>query len=418
MAESRLSGKRVLLGVTGSIAAYKAVSLLRSLMSQGADVSVVMTESATRFVTPLTFEVLSKHPVATDLFSAHQEMPHISLPESADIILLAPCTLNTIATYALGLSNDLLSAMLLTTQCPVVIAPAMDGDMWEQPVTQGHVQVLRERGVTVLDPEVGELASGKRGRGRFPDEETIVEVIVEKVRVSNELTGHRVLISAGPTREPIDAVRFISNGSSGKMGYALARAAQSRGAEVILVSGPTRLEPPCGVQLVSVNTAEEMYQALLARFASANVLIMTAAVGDFRPRYVSHEKIKKHDWHGEPLELEPTTDILAALSAQRTHQLLVGFAAETSDLIKNAQIKLKKKSLDMVVVNQVGGPNSAFGNDTNEVIILTRHGEMTQFPRLSKRILADRILDELQKIPTPTSQPSPEIISKNNLCSS
>ena len=373
-------------------------------MSYGADVSVVMTQAATKFITPLTFEVLSKHAVVTDLFSSHEHMPHISLPEAADIIVLAPCTLNTIASYALGLANDLLSTMLLTTQCPVVIAPAMDGEMWEQPTTKNHVQVLRERGVVVLDPELGELASGKFGHGRLPEEKTIVDAVVERVRLSNDLTGQRILISAGPTREPIDAVRFLSNGSSGKMGYALAHAAQARGADVVLVSGPTSLDPPHGVEVLEVSTAEEMFHALRSRFDSASHLIMTAAVGDFRSQHVSSQKFKKHRWHGEPLELEQTTDILAALSAQRTHQILVGFAAETNDLVENGQEKLRKKSLDMVVVNQVGGSDSAFGSDTNEVILLTKNGKIHQLPRLSKRVLADKIIDEILALST--SSPS------------
>ncbi len=403
MAELKLRGRRVLLGVTGSIAAYKSVELLRTFMSHGADVSVVMTQAATKFITPLTFEVLSKQAVVTDLFSSHENMPHISLPESADIIVLAPCTVNTIASYALGLANDLVSTMLLTTQCPVVIAPAMDGDMWEQPATKHHVKVLRERGVVVLDPVLGELASGKVGRGRLPEEKTIVDAVMEKILASNDLTGHRMLISAGPTREPLDAVRFLSNSSSGKMGYALAGAAQARGADVVLVSGPTSLEAPYGVDMVSVNTAEEMFHALRSRFESATDLIMTAAVGDFRPRHVSRQKFKKHQWHGEPLELEQTTDILAALSAHKTHQVLVGFAAETNDLIENGTEKLKKKSLDIVVVNQVGGSDSAFGSDTNEVIILTKDGKIQQLPRLTKRILADKILDELLALATLSS---------------
>ncbi|MGB0910948.1 MAG: bifunctional phosphopantothenoylcysteine decarboxylase/phosphopantothenate--cysteine ligase CoaBC [Nitrospirales bacterium] len=403
MSELRLRGTRVILGVTGSIAAYKAVSLLRTFISQGADVSVVMTQAATRFITPLTFEVLSKQPVATDLFHGHESMTHIEWPASADIIVLAPCTANTIATYALGLANDLLSTMLLTTQCPVVIAPAMDGEMWEQPAMKDHVQILRERGVDILEPGLGELASGKIGRGRLPEEQAIVDAVVEKVRISHDLIGHRMLISAGPTREPLDAVRFLSNGSSGKMGYAIARAAHARGAEVVLVSGPTNLEPPIGVELVAVSTAEEMFHTLLSRFESATELIMTAAVGDFRPRHVSAQKFKKHNWRGEALELETTTDILSALSAQRTQQVLVGFAAETNDLIENGQEKLKKKSLDMVVVNQVGGANSAFGNDTNEVIILTKNGRIHQLPRLDKRVLADKILDELHELRTSCS---------------
>ncbi|GJL53620.1 MAG: peptidase ClpP [Nitrospirales bacterium] len=413
MADSKLQGTRVLLGVTGSIAAYKAVGLLRTLMGHGADVSVVMTDSATRFIAPLTFEVLSKHPVATDIFSGHQDMPHLSLPESVDLIVLAPCTANTIAQFALGLADNLLSTLLLTTQCPVLIAPAMDGDMWEQPVIKQHVQTLRARGVVVLEPEVGELASGKFGRGRLPNEETIVEAVCEQVAATKELAGRRILISAGPTREPIDAVRFISNGSSGKMGYALARAAHKRGAEVTLVSGPTSLHPLWGVECVSVQTAEEMSQALQSRFGAADVLIMTAAVGDFRPLHRREEKLKKRDWQGEPIELERTTDILAALSAQRTHQLLIGFAAETNDLIENGREKLEKKRLDMVVVNQVGGRDSAFDNETNEVIVLTRHGKVTPMPRMSKHLVANRILDELQEFQLASPALPPQSLSKH-----
>ncbi|WP_447970777.1 bifunctional phosphopantothenoylcysteine decarboxylase/phosphopantothenate--cysteine ligase CoaBC [Nitrospira sp. M1] len=412
MAESKLQGARLLLGVTGSIAAYKAVGLLRTLMSHGADVSVVMTDSATRFIAPLTFEVLSKHPVATDIFSGHQDMPHLSLPESADLIVLAPCTANTIASYALGLADNLLNTLLLTTQCPVIIAPAMDGDMWEQPPIKQHVKTLRARGVVVLEPEIGELASGTFGRGRLPNEETIVEAVLENVATAKDLAGRRILISAGPTREPIDAVRFISNGSSGKMGYALAKAAQLRGAEVILVSGPTSLDPPCGVECISVHTAEDMSHALQSRFGATDVLVMTAAVGDFRPLHCREEKLKKRDWQGEPLQLERTTDILAALSAQRTHQLLIGFAAETNDLIENGREKLQKKRLDMVVVNQVGGPESAFDNETNEVIVLTRHGKITPMPRMSKRMVADRILDELQNFQLSPQVCPPQSLSK------
>ena len=304
-----LNGKRIILGVTGSIAAYKAVSLLRTLVQAGADVSVVMTQSATRFVAPLTFEVLSKHPVAMDLFSGKQEMRHISWPESADVIVLAPCTANRIAKYALGLADDFLSTMLMTTRCPVVIAPAMDGEMWDQPALKKHVTALRERGVTILEPEVGPLASGKWSQGRLPSEDAIVAAIQGKFQESHDWVGHHFLISAGPTREPIDAVRFMSNGSSGKMGYALADAAVARGAQVTLVSGPTELTPPSRVEFLSVTTAEEMYQALASKFERATVLIMAAAVGDFRPRQVTPEKFKKHDWNGEPLELERTTDI-------------------------------------------------------------------------------------------------------------
>ena len=413
MSESHdtLKGQRIILGVTGSIAAYKAVSLLRTLVQAGAEVSVVMTQSATRFIAPLTFEVLSKQPVAVDMFSGHQEMRHITWPEQADLIVLAPCTANRLAKYALGFADDLLSTMLMTTRCPVVIAPAMDGEMWGQPALQCHVTALRERGVMIIEPEVGPLASGKWSKGRLPSEDTIIAAIEEKLREAYDWMGHHFLISAGPTREPIDAVRFMSNGSSGKMGYALAEVAVARGAQVTLVSGPTELVPPSRCEYISVTTAEEMYQALVSKFEQATVLIMAAAVGDFRPRQVAPEKIKKHEWNGEPLEIERTTDILAALSAQRTHQILVGFAAETSNLLENGKKKLRKKSLDMIVVNQIGGTHSAFGSETNEVILITREQAPQLIPRLPKRVVADRILNELRTftVPAPSPQPASKI---------
>ena len=400
-------GKRIILGVTGSIAAYKAVNLLRTLVQGGAEVSVVMTQSATRFIAPLTFEVLSKRPVAMDLFSGREEMTHLTWPEKADLILLAPCTANRIAKLALGLADDLLSTMLMTTRCPVVVAPAMDGDMWDQPALKNHVAVLRERGITILEPEVGPLASGKWSQGRLPSEDVILSAIEEKLHTSRDWAEHHFLISAGPTREPLDAVRFLTNGSSGKMGYALAEAAVARGGRVTLVSGPTELAPPAGAEFLSVTTAEEMYQALASKFQQSTVLMMAAAVGDFRPRQVLAQKFKKTNWNGQPLELERTTDILAALSAQRRHQILVGFAAETEDLMEHGQAKLQKKSLDMIVVNQIGGTHSAFASDSNEVIILSREHSPLHLPRLSKRVVADRILDELRTVTAPIpSHPS------------
>ena len=285
MSESHysLKGKRIILGVTGSIAAYKAVSLLRTLVEAGADVSVVMTQSATRFVAPLTFEVLSNQPVGMDLFSGKQEMMHLTWPENADVIVLAPCTANRIAKYALGLADDFLSTMLMTTRCPVVIAPAMDGEMWDQPALKSHVTALRERGVTILEPEIGPLASGKWSQGRLPSENTIVAAIQEKFQESHDWVGHHFLISAGPTREPIDAVRFMSNGSSGKMGYALAEAAVARGAQVTLVSGPTELSPPSRVDFLSVTTAEEMYQTLASKFERGYCADHGCGRGGFSP---------------------------------------------------------------------------------------------------------------------------------------
>ena len=397
MSEKPLHGKRIVLCVTGSIAAYKAVSLLRTLVGEGAEVSVVMSSSATQFVAPLTFEVLSGRPVLQHLFADSQPMPHLKATEEADLILVAPATANCLAKCALGLADDLLSTLFVAARCPIVMAPAMDGDMWDHPALSAHTRTLRERGITVLEPEEGPLASGLVGKGRLPAEHVIMEAVRARLMHRLDWSGQRVLVSAGPTREPIDAVRFITNASSGKMGYAMAEAAAQRGAEVVLVSGPTELPPPSNVTRVPVLTAEEMHQELDARFAWATVLVMTAAVGDFRPRHPSSAKVKKHEWTGEPLDLERTPDILQLLSRKRTHQGLVGFAAESEDLLANGRKKLREKNLDLLVINGIAGPQSAFGNDTNEVILLPRHGAPVEVERLPKRLLADRILDAIRE---------------------
>lgn len=413
MSENTWRGKQVVLGVTGSIAAYKAVSLLRTLAQDGADVSVVMTSAATQFVAPLTFETLSGRPVRQDLFAAEESMPHLQGTQEADLVLVAPATANCLTKCALGLADDLLSTLLLAARCPIVMAPAMDGDMWNHPALAAHVRTLRERGVVVLDPEEGPLASGLVGTGRLPAERTIVDAVharlsrqpARAVADGRDWTGQRVLVSAGPTREPIDAVRFMTNASSGKMGYAVAAAAAERGAEVVLVSGPTALPVPPNVQPISVLTAEDMHQALDAKFAWATVLIMTAAVGDFRPRHPVPAKMKKHEWNGMPVDLERTPDILESLSRKRTHQALVGFAAESEDLLANGRKKLHQKDVDIIVVNRITGDQSAFGSDTNEALLLPRHGEPRHLGRLPKRILADRILDMVQEycVPNPAS---------------
>ena len=398
MTEFQLAGKRVVLAVTGSIAAYKAIGLLRLLTQQGATVQVVMTESAERFVAPLTFEVLSGLPVTCDLFSGHQDMKHLSLTEQADVMLVAPCTANTLAKLALGLADNVLGTMALTLQCPLVICPAMDGEMWAHPTVQAHAKTLQSRGANIVEPENGELASGQWGQGRLAAEEMILTIVHKVLQPRRDWLGERVLISAGPTRELIDPVRFLSNGSSGKMGYAMAEAAAARGAEVVLVSGPTHLECPQGVTRVSVVTADDMLQALSARFDWATILIMTAAVGDFRARESSADKVKKEQWNGEALPLERTPDILLALAAQRTHQRLIGFAAETDNLVKHGQSKLQRKQLDMLIVNQVGGEQSAFGNDSNEVIVLIPNTSPYPIPRMPKRQLADVLLDRIQMV--------------------
>ena len=414
MSEHTWRGKRIVLGVTGSIAAYKAVSLLRTLAQEGADVSVVMTSAATQFVGPLTFETLSGRPVRQDLLTAEESMPHLQGTQEADVVLVAPATANCLTKCALGLADDLLSTLLLAARCPIVMAPAMDGDMWNHPALVAHVRMLRERGVVVLEPEEGPLASGLVGTGRLPAERTIVDAVHARLSRQparaaadkRDWVGQRVLISAGPTREPIDAVRFMTNASSGKMGYAVAAAAAERGAEVVLVSGPTALPVPPNVRPISVLTAEDMHQALDDRFAWATVLIMTAAVGDFRPRHPVPAKIKKHEWNGMPVDLERTPDILESLSRKRTHQALVGFAAESEDLLANGRKKLHQKDLDVIVVNRITGDQSAFGSDTNEAIILSRHGEPRHLNRLPKRILADRILDMVQEYCVPNPAPS------------
>ena len=390
-----LPGVHLVLAVTGSIAAYKAVGLLRLLRRESATVSVVMTAGACRFVTPLTFEVLSGTHVATDLFEAHQEMLHLSLPEQAHAILIAPATANCLAKAALGLADDLLSTMLLTTHCPVIFAPAMDGDMWQHPTVVDHVAILRQRGAIIVEPDEGLLASGRLGQGRLADEQRILTALQTAIHPRRDWSGRRVLISAGPTQEAIDPVRFISNRSSGKMGYALAEAAQARGAEVLLVSGPTALRPPAGVEFFPVTTAEDMRKAIMGRFAWSDTVIMAAAVADFRPARPSPQKLKKRQGPVTHLELEPTDDILKELGDRRTTQLLVGFAAETEDLLAHAREKLHAKGVDLLVANDVTAAGSGFGSDTNRVVLFNHDGDAESLPLLPKRDVADRILDRM-----------------------
>ncbi|MFM7841157.1 MAG: bifunctional phosphopantothenoylcysteine decarboxylase/phosphopantothenate--cysteine ligase CoaBC [Nitrospira sp.] len=388
----------MLLGVSGSIAAYKAVELLRALTREGADVHVAMTESATKFVTPLTFEVLSKHSVARGLYATHQEMLHLTLPEEADAFLIAPATANTLAKCALGLADDLLSTMVLAASCPLIIAPAMDGGMWDHPTVQEHVALLRQRGVTVLDPVEGPLASGKIGTGRLTDAVTMLAALEARLNLRRDFVGQRILVSAGPTQEAIDPVRFISNRSSGKMGYAVAAAAAERGASVVLVSGPTALLPPAGVECVRVETADEMNKALQIRFNWSTLVVMAAAVADYRPVERFGRKIKKGT-AARALPLTPTDDILDGLSKRRTHQILVGFAAETDDLVGQAKDKLRRKGLDLIVANDVTRAGAGFGSDSNAAIILDRAGHETRLALMPKREMADRILDAVLSLP-------------------
>lgn len=402
---SSLLGTRIVLGVTGSIAAYKAVALMRAMVREGATVDVAMTHSATKFVTPLTFEVLSGRRVVTDLFEAHHEMNHLSLPEAADAIVVAPATANFLAKAALGLGDDLLSTMLLTARCPLILAPAMDGGMWDHSTVVDHVRILRKRGVVVVDPEDGPLASGRTGQGRLAEESRIIEALRTALIPKRDWQGQRLLVSAGPTQEPIDPVRYISNRSSGKMGYAIAEAAKKRGAQVTLVSGPTSLPIPHGTEVVHVQTAEEMMEAMRAWLSWSTAVIMAAAVADFRPKLAASQKLKKQGTKESTLDLEETNDILSALSAQRTNQLLVGFAAETDDLVTNAQAKLVKKGLDLIVANDVTREGAGFGSDYNVVTLIDRHGLQTDLPMMTKRETADKILDAAQRLLVTASLP-------------
>jgi len=394
-----LNGKRILLGVTGSIAAYKAVELLRELTKRGAEVQVVMTEAATKFVAPLTFETLSRQPVLLDMFSLAygSHIGHIEATARADLFVIAPATARTIARLALGLADDFLSCIYLASRCPVLAAPAMDCDMFEHPALQENLKRLRDRGVHIVEPDVGPLASGLVGRGRL-GELTEILAAIERILVAvQDLAGEVILVTAGPTREPLDPVRYLSNRSSGKMGYAIAEAAAARGARVILVSGPTALVPPQGVDVIHVETAQQMHDTVLAKLTAATVVIKAAAVADYRPKQVAGRKLKKDEAVPE-VTLESTPDILAEVGKRKGRRILVGFAAETEDLVENARKKLQRKNLDLMVANNVSQPGAGFDADTNAVKILDAQGKVEELPVQSKRSVADRVLDRVVEL--------------------
>lgn len=387
-----LDGRELILGVTGSIAAYKAVYLLRELVRLGARVTVALTEHARQFVGPLTFRTLSGRPVLTDLFDPQSDeaVEHVALAERAQAVIVAPATANILAKAAHGLADDCLSTLLLAARCPVLMAPAMDGGMWTHPAVAANVALLRQRSVTVLEPDSGPLASGLSGPGRLPEVEAIVEALLELLEPRRDLLGDRVLVTAGPTREPIDPVRFLSNRSSGKMGYSLARAARRRGAQVTLVSGPTALTPPPGVTFVPVQTAEEMREAVLQHVDSATIVIKAAAVGDYRARHPAATKLKRRQ--DVTLELTPNPDILAEVAARGTGAFIVGFAAETDQVLANARAKLEAKNIDLLVVNDVSQRGIGFDAEDNQVLLLDRWGGERALPRMAKTDLADEIL--------------------------
>jgi phosphopantothenoylcysteine decarboxylase/phosphopantothenate--cysteine ligase len=395
----RLSGKTVVLGVSGGIAAYKAAEIVRLLAKNGASVRVVMTANAREFITPLTLQTLSGNPVSTSLFDLTQEseIGHIELADSADVVLVAPATANVVAKLAHGIADDLLSTLLLATRAPILLAPAMNVHMYENAAVQHNLGIVAERAIRVVEPAVGSLACGYEGKGRLPEPEVLVEEVLRACGPA-DLAGEKVLVTAGPNREPLDPVRFLSNRSSGRMGYALAAAAWRRGAEVLLVSGPTSLADPYGVRTLRVDTAAEMHEAVKAGIKSATVLLMAAAVADFRPKAVAPQKIKKAGKNERlTLELERTVDILGDLPSSRGRRVSVGFAAETEEVLQNAQRKLAEKKLDLIVANDVSRRDAGFEVSTNAVTLIDSTGA-EDVDLAGKDEIADRVLDRVVRI--------------------
>ena len=396
-----LKGKKIVLGVTGGIAVYKAVDLVSRLRKQGCQVRVVMTEHAQQFVTPLTFKEISGNQVAVSMWSSNQEfnVEHIALANWADAFVVAPATANIIAKMAYGLADDLLSTTLLAAQAPIVVCPAMNTGMYENAATQENLAKLRGRGVTVMPPAVGKLACGTSGAGRLPEPQEIVEFLSAFfAKREGDLCGLKVLVTAAGTREPIDPVRFVGNRSSGKMGYAVAQMAAERGAEVLLVSGPSALAIPANVKAIKVETTNEMLEACLEAYEAADIVIKAAAVADYRPRDVADQKIKKKTDDALTVVMDKNPDILKTLGAQKTHQVLVGFAAETQNLLENARDKVVKKNLDMIVANDVTAAGAGFNADTNIVKFLFANGEVRSLEQMPKVDVANCILDEALKI--------------------
>ncbi|MGN0991015.1 MAG: bifunctional phosphopantothenoylcysteine decarboxylase/phosphopantothenate--cysteine ligase CoaBC [Candidatus Ventricola sp.] len=387
--------KCVVLGVTGGIAAYKACEILRLLQKQGIDVYVVMTKNACQFVAPLTFETLSGHPVAVDTFvrPATWEVEHIALAKRADLFLIAPATANIIGKMACGIADDMLSTTVMATKAPVMIAPAMNTGMWENPATQQNLATLISRGVHVVTPASGHLACGDSGAGKLEDVAVIAQRALDVLGAKRDLEGMRVMVTAGPTREALDPVRYISNRSSGKMGYAIARAAQRRGAQVTLLTGPVSIEPPQGVKVVPFMTTQDLLERALACVQEQDVIIQSAAPADYRAREIAPQKIKKQGGEDMTIELVENPDVAATLGrAKREDQTFVGFAAETNDVLAHAQGKLIKKNLDMIVANDVTAPGAGFDVNTNLVTLITRD-RMESLPLMTKDEVADRILD-------------------------
>ena len=393
-----LTGNTIVLGVTGSIAAYKTANLASMLVKLGADVHVIMTQNATKFITPMTFETLTDNKCIVDTFDRNFsfDVKHVSLAKKGDLFMIAPCTANVIGKVAGGICDDMLTTTIMATKAPVLFAPAMNTGMWENPILQDNLQKLKHYGYHIIEPVVGRLACGDTGSGKMPSEETLLEHILLHVAKEKDLEGKRVLITAGPTQEAIDPVRFITNHSSGKMGYALAKMAVLRGAEVTLVSGPVGIEPFAGIEKVGVKSAQEMFEAVTARSAASDIIVMCSAVADYTPASYSEQKVKKQD--GElSIALARTKDILGYLGEhKREGQVLVGFSMETEHLIDNSRQKLEKKNADLICANSIADNNTGFGVDTNRVTLITRQ-EVRELPLCTKEETAVMILDYIEE---------------------
>jgi phosphopantothenoylcysteine decarboxylase / phosphopantothenate---cysteine ligase len=393
---------KVALGVSGGIAAYKAAEIVRLLQDRGVRVQVIMTRAAQEFIRPLTFAALSGEKVITDMFSAGNGQPnidsaveHIAVAQAIDALVVVPATADILAKFAQGIAADFLTTLYLATTAPVVVAPAMNVNMWNHEATQANLEILRKRGVSIVDPDSGYLACGMTGPGRLAENEAIVAAVMQALGASQELAGETVLITAGPTREKIDPVRYITNRSSGRMGYALAEAALRRGARVLLISGPTSVTPPGAAELTRVGTTDEMREAVLKLLPEASIVIKTAAVSDYRPKKSAEQKMKRSG--PISLELEPTVDILAEISKAKNSQIIIGFAAETQNVLENARKKLSSKSLDAIVVNDVSREGVGFDSDRNAVTIITQ-SEVVEVPETTKWEVALRVLDVVTRL--------------------
>jgi phosphopantothenoylcysteine decarboxylase / phosphopantothenate---cysteine ligase len=397
--EEVFRGKTIVFGVTGCIAAYKAVDLVSRLKKLGAEIHVIMTRSATELVQPITFQTLSQNPVHTDMWVAPQKwnVEHIGLADAADLFMIVPATANIIGKVAGGIADDMLSTTVMAVQAPILLAPAMNAKMYDNPIVQGNLEKLKGLGYAVVEPEYGFLACGYEGRGRLPEADVIIEAAARLLAPPQDLAGKTVLVTAGPTREALDPVRHLSNPSTGKMGYAVAEEARDRGARVILITGPTMLKAPTGMEVIRVISARDMYAAVMDRFDGADIVIKSAAVSDYRPKEAAVQKMKKTD-ADMVIQLERNPDILYELGQKKGNKILVGFAAETNDLLENARVKIQKKNLDFVIANDVTKEGAGFASDTNIAKIINRDGIIEEIPKMTKKELACLVIDKVVEL--------------------